>query len=116
MESEPTQKTWLPQPKQIRGIDIPDRNGGWDWKGKGLLRFVSSHWEVLSWGERESERWMITWFGKSLFTPEGVDSYSDLKEGGSEELLEEIMASLKSCGVGDVEEMCEKEMREITRD
>ena len=53
--SSPTEKTWMPQPKSIRGVDTPDESvpGGaaWNWRGRGWLKVASSHWEVLGWGE-----------------------------------------------------------------
>lgn len=44
--SEPTQKTWLPQPKSIKGVDtpVPGVEAAWNWRGKGLLKIASSHW------------------------------------------------------------------------
>ncbi|KAE8452490.1 hypothetical protein EG329_000392 [Mollisiaceae sp. DMI_Dod_QoI] len=107
VESSPTKRTLLPQPKKIEGIDTPDpeREGAWDWRGKGLLRIASSHWEVLGWGEwgegegqRERERWVVTWFAPSLFTPAGVDVYSDRKEGGSEALVRDVLGALERMG------------------
>lgn len=80
---------------------------------------ASSHWEILGWGERPreggdgKERWAVTWFAPTLFTKEGVDIYSDRKEGLSEETLGEIMAALKGCGVKAVGEMCERDMRAV---
>ena len=99
--------------------------GAWDWRGRGLLRFVGSRWEVLGWGERplsrgsdgegEVERWVVTWFAPTLFTAEGIDVYSDRREGGSEGLVREILAELASLakGKGKLGEMVEREMREV---
>jgi hypothetical protein len=43
-----------------------------------LLKIASSHWEVLGWGEEEGtgNKWIVTCFAKTLFTPAGVDLYS----------------------------------------
>ncbi|RYP31221.1 hypothetical protein DL767_005850 [Monosporascus sp. MG133] len=92
--------------KTVEGIDRPDPDcpGAWDWRGKGWLRIASSHWEVLGYGERPLaaaeggagvERWVVTWFAPTLFTQEGLDIYSDRREGLSRETLEAIMEALK---------------------
>ncbi|KAH6713575.1 hypothetical protein BKA61DRAFT_606008 [Leptodontidium sp. MPI-SDFR-AT-0119] len=120
--SEPTAKTWLPQPKSIRGIDTPDSSvpdgGAWNWRGKGWLRIASSHWEVLGWGEYEGEKWVVTWFEKSLFTPAGVDVYSERKGGVSKGLEEEVRRCIERGGAGrDVGALCEGgELREVVID
>ncbi|RYP80663.1 hypothetical protein DL769_002345 [Monosporascus sp. CRB-8-3] len=92
--------------KTVEGIDRPDPSspGAWDWRGKGWLRIASSHWEVLGYGQRPLaaaeggegvERWVVTWFAPTLFTQEGLDIYSDRREGLSRETLEAIMDALK---------------------
>ncbi|KAF8863966.1 hypothetical protein BDZ45DRAFT_582855 [Acephala macrosclerotiorum] len=118
VESEPTEKTWMPQPKAIHGIDTPDPStpAAWNWRGKGLLKIASSHWEVLGWGEREGERWVVTWFAPSLFTPAGVDVYSDRKEGGSEGLVKEVLGALEEMECVEVSGVCKQEMRAVKLD
>ncbi|KIR67286.1 hypothetical protein I314_02504 [Cryptococcus bacillisporus CA1873] len=64
----------------VRGIDTlsPASNGAtFDWKGKGLLFFVHSHWEVLGYGKdvEQGLEWAVTYFSKTLFTPAGIDIY-----------------------------------------
>nr|KIR87733.1 hypothetical protein I308_01760 [Cryptococcus tetragattii IND107] len=64
----------------VRGTDIlsPASNGAtFDWKGKGLLFFVHSHWEVLGYGKdvEQGLEWAVTYFSKTLFTPAGIDIY-----------------------------------------
>ncbi|OXC67480.1 hypothetical protein AYX13_03989 [Cryptococcus neoformans] len=64
----------------IKGIDTlsPGSNGAtFDWKGKGLLFFVHSHWEVLGYGKEVEQglEWAVTYFSKTLFTPAGIDIY-----------------------------------------
>ena len=58
VEYEPTDKTAVR--KTVQGVDTQAAAGGgtgetgaggWDWRGKGWLFFVGSHWEVLGWGE-----------------------------------------------------------------
>ncbi|KAL1877587.1 hypothetical protein VTK73DRAFT_8496 [Phialemonium thermophilum] len=97
----------------------------WNWRGRGWLFFVTSKWEVLGWGERPLgsgangdgeqgvERWIVTWFAPTLFTKEGVDVYSDRREGGSPELVEEILQALKTHKAKPLAEMCEKDMRPV---
>ncbi|OXM82162.1 hypothetical protein C364_00274 [Cryptococcus neoformans Bt63] len=64
----------------VKGIDTlsPGSNGAtFDWKGKGLLFFVHSHWEVLGYGKdvEQGLEWAVTYFSKTLFTPAGIDIY-----------------------------------------
>lgn len=106
--------------KSVAGVDTacgPSDTGSWDWRGKGLLGFVTSHWEILGWGERESgngtERWVVTWFAPTLFTKEGIDLYSDRKEGMSPELAKEILAGLKGLEAKSVVEMVGNDMEEV---
>lgn len=67
------------------------------------MKIASSHWEVLGWGEDEEggEKWVVTWFQASLFTPMGVDVYSDRKEGVSEALFGRIQRALEDSGAGE---------------
>jgi len=113
VENEPTERTLLPQPKSIRGVDTPDGEGAWAWRGKGLLRIASSRWEVLGWGERDGERWVVTWFAPSLFTPAGVDVYSGRREGISEGLFEVVEKALEGLRAREVAELCKNEMRAV---
>jgi hypothetical protein len=111
--------------KNIKGIDTAtlasearsSDTSVWDWRGKGWLAFVTSHWEVLGWGERERdgrvERWVVTWFAPTLFTKEGVDVYSDHPSGGSNELIHDIMNALVSLDAHQVVDMVEKDMRPV---
>ena len=113
VESVPTARTLLPQPKAIRGIDTPDGDGAWAWRGKGLLKIASSRWEVLGWGEREGERWVVTWFAPSMFTPAGVDIYSSRKEGISEGLYKDVQLALEKLEAREVATLCTKEMMAV---
>jgi hypothetical protein len=92
--------------------------GVWDWRGKGWLFFVTSHWEILGWGERPAkdggvERWVVTWFAKTIFSAEGIDIYSDRKEGCSAETVGEVLEALKAMEVKHLAELVEKDMREV---
>jgi hypothetical protein len=111
--SVPTAKTWMPQPKSIKGIDTPDGEGGWNWRGKGMLKMATSHWEVLGWGERRDERWVVTWFAPSLFTPAGLDIYCSKKEGISGQLYKDISEALTNLEVKEMADLVEAEMQEV---
>lgn len=82
--------------KTVHGIDTPNRAfpGSYDWRGKGLLKIASSHWEVLGYGLEEGG-WAVTYFAKTLFTPAGVDVYSREKGGLSEGLMGSIQDEMK---------------------
>ncbi|KAK4140789.1 uncharacterized protein C8A04DRAFT_31660 [Dichotomopilus funicola] len=131
--------------KRIQGVDtaVTKGDGGaWDWRGSGLLFFVGSHWEVLGWGERplskpssssssspssqgqgengggaepEVERWVVTWFAPTVFTAEGLDVYSDRREGPSEGLARDVLAELERVckGQGKLGVIVERDMREV---
>lgn len=107
--------------RTVAGVDTAcaaagtdEATGSWDWRGKGLLGFVTSHWEVLGWGERDDgERWAVTWFAPTLFTKEGVDLYSDRREGMSEALAGEVLARLKGLGAKELVDMVEADMRPV---
>lgn len=47
--------------KSVCGIDTPDpaRHAMDSWKGRGLLKIASSHWEVLGYGDDEGG-WIVT--------------------------------------------------------
>jgi hypothetical protein len=114
VSNKPLKKGLIPSMEEIHGIDYPcDKNGDevkdaadaaqWHWKGKGWLKIAGgSRWEVLGWGERDGERWVVTWFAASRFSPQGMDVYCDGKEGISEGLYGEIERALKGLGVKEV--------------
>ena len=94
---------------EIRGLDkaaVSDSTkdagrGEWDWRGKGWLKIAGSHWEVLGWGEEEGRgegkgnKWVVTIFAKTLFTPAGIDVYSKSREGVQAETLGGIKKALE---------------------
>ena len=109
--------------KSVAGVDTcsssgPGETSAWDWRGKSWLFFVHSHWEVLGWGERPLpdgsgvERWVVTWFAPTVFTKEGVDFYSDHREGLSEAATAELMAALRK-GPAPLAEMVDKDMKPV---
>ncbi|KAI0869491.1 hypothetical protein GGS24DRAFT_478575 [Hypoxylon argillaceum] len=107
--------------KTVLGIEKPDPNvpGAWNWRGKGWLAIASSHWELLGWGERPLasgegvERWAVTWFAPTLFTEEGLDLYSDRKEGLEKETADDIIEALKQLQVPKLVQLVEKKMAEV---
>ncbi|KAK0704794.1 hypothetical protein B0H67DRAFT_603837 [Lasiosphaeris hirsuta] len=104
--------------KSVAGIDTAAAAGNssvWSWRGKGWLFFVTSHWEILGWGERtrpdgEVERWLVSWFAATTFTKEGLDILTDRKEGVGEETAGEILQALKGLEAKRVVELVEKDM------
>lgn len=103
--------------KTVHGVDTASGkdSGAWDWRGKGLLAIASSHWEILGYGERDREQWVVTYFAKTLFTPSGVDVYSRSENGLSEELVTGIRNALNALADPDVKKLAQ-EMFEIKRD
>lgn len=63
--------------KSIKGIDTPNESdaSSFVWRGKGLLKVVSSNWKVAL-RDEEDGQWAVIYFSKTLFTPEGVDIIS----------------------------------------
>jgi hypothetical protein len=99
VEYEPI-KSAKPKLKNVRGVDTV--GDSFKWRGSSWLFFVTSRWEILGWGEVMSEdgkevieRWVVTWFAATTFTKEGIDFYSDRKEGMSKETYEGIVKGLK---------------------
>jgi hypothetical protein len=85
--------------KTVSGTDTPAGSVAWNWRGNGWLIIVSSHWEVLGWGEEEGGegeggQWVVTYFAKTLFTPAGIDIYSRRKEGLKEGTLQAVKQAL----------------------
>lgn len=69
---------------------------------------ASSHWEVLGWGEEQNNngnKWAVTCFAKTLFTPAGIDVYSQGRRGVLPETLEEIKTALAQVDDEDIKKM-----------
>ena len=116
VEYEPTKKSGVL--KSVEGIDTAAADGGWDWRGKGWLFFVGSHWELLAWGEAplddgQTERWAVTWFAPTVFTKEGIDVYCDKREGLSEKTYAAVMEALKKVEAKELVGMVEKDMQAV---
>ena len=105
----------------VHGVDkcasTGDSRGEWDWRGKGLLMIASSHWEILGWGEEDGtgNKWIVTEFAKTLFTPAGLDVYSKDRKGLKAETLEDIKKALEGVEDADVRKLS-PEIFEITCD
>lgn len=123
--------------KSVHGIDTAstatDKKGdetkdetaptAWNWRGKGWLFFVSSHWEVIAWGDVGSdaenevkERFVVTWFAPTLFTKEGIDFYSDRREGLSDETRQTLLqafAQFKGGPADAIAQMVERDMKPV---
>lgn len=94
----------------IRGVDkaaVGDSRGEWDWRGKGWLMIASSHWEVLAWGEEagSGNKYVVTMFAKTMFTPAGIDVYSQARTGVAAETLASIKEGLFNVDDSDVKKM-----------
>ncbi|GAD99757.1 conserved hypothetical protein [Paecilomyces variotii No. 5] len=87
--------------------------GSWSyhWRGKGWLMIVSSRWEVLGYGsvpgavgadctnsDGHSIDWAVTYFAKTLFTPEGIDIYARPSTELPGALVEQIKKEMKAIG------------------
>lgn len=95
----------------VHGVDkcasSGDGRGEWDWRGKGWLMIASSHWEVMGWGEESGtgNKWLVTEFAKTLFTPAGIDVYSRDRGGLQTETLEGIKQALEGIEDADVRKL-----------
>lgn len=95
----------------VKGIDkasgTASTRGEWDWRGKGWLMIASSHWEVLAWGEEPdtNNKWVVTMFAKTLFTPAGIDVYSQARTGLKPGTLQDIKSALAQVDDLNVKEM-----------
>ena len=81
-----------------------------------MLMMVSSHWEVLGYGDLEDEhQWAVTYFSKTLFTPAGIDVYSRKKQGLPEVFLPAVKEALAGIEHEPVQKLAE-EIFEVKRD
>jgi hypothetical protein len=80
-----------------RSSKTADLEYGWafNWRGKGVLAIASSKWEILGWGEEVSgNTWIVSFFGKTLFTPAGIDILSSSPNGPSKDTVHSIKQQL----------------------
>ncbi|KAH6654569.1 hypothetical protein BKA67DRAFT_283360 [Truncatella angustata] len=86
--------------KTVAGVDTDLGKGDWKWRGKGLLKLITSEWKVLGYGQLPTgedgqvERWMVIWFAKTMFTEEGMDILTERKDGLPQQTLETIKKGL----------------------
>ena len=100
--------------KDVHGVSTAsdDSHWAWDWRGKGLLKVASSHWEVLAFGdEPDGNQWIVTHFTKTLFTPAGLDIYSRKREGPNENILQGTKDALKKMEDSTLQQMAEEVFR-----
>lgn len=95
--------------KTIKGIDKPIIKNGlqeWRWHGNGWLKVFKSNWKILSYGRdlhststnHKNEvriEWMIIYFSKTLFTPNGIDLYCNQSIGFSDALKQKLITELR---------------------
>lgn len=103
--------------KSVHGLDKPEEGGwAWHWRGKGWLMIASSRWEVLGYGEDNiKNKWVVTYFAKTMFTPAGVDLYSRDPGGLSKETVEGIKKALVGLGHEEVGKLAD-ELFEVKMD
>lgn len=89
------------------GQDDEKASLAYHWRGKGWLMIASSKWEILGYGDEQGtgNKWVVTYFAKTLFTPAGVDFYSR-KGNLKSETVEEIKGALARLD-GDVKALAE---------
>lgn len=82
--------------KTVHGIDTASDEGAanWDWRGKGWLKLVTSHWEILGVGQDSGVEWAVVFFASTYLTPFGMDILSKSKESVSAETLSAIKEAL----------------------
>jgi len=73
-----------------------EHDGTWDWHGRGLIKLARAHWECLGWGRDEESgvEWMVTFFVKTAFTPDGINVYARAPDRLPGELLARIEEAL----------------------
>lgn len=99
----------------VHGIDKLTATGeardAWDWHSKGALALAGplakSHWEVLGWGEEAGtgNKWVVTMFAKTMFTPPGIDVYSRDRGGLGQDTLARLKLALGQVDDADVRKM-----------
>ncbi|MFI5663816.1 hypothetical protein [Streptomyces sp. NPDC051684] len=80
--------------RRIRGVDtrLTGRAGSvYRWRGRGVLRVLSSEWEVREVGADDA--WAVIVFSRSLVTPAGVDVVVRDDRLGDASVLKEALES-----------------------
>ncbi|KAL9030668.1 MAG: hypothetical protein Q9196_001234 [Gyalolechia fulgens] len=104
--------------KTMRGTDTPSPSDprAWTWRGNGMLKFVTSHCQILGYGEAEDEEhgggdWLVIWAQRSIFSPAVLNLCTRHKEG----MREEWVAGVKEVCGGMGDEQLEKTVGSIYR-
>ena len=83
----------------------------YNWRGRGWLFWVTSRWQILGCSADPSPEnagaWAVTYFAKTLFTPEGLDLYCRSAEGLPADVVAEILGKAKGLG-GNVARLAEQ--------
>jgi hypothetical protein len=86
--------------QDIRGTDTQDpiKTGHFTWRGKGLLWFFSSSWDVVMIGSlaETNTEFMVITFSSTLFTPAGMDILCREPLPFSQSALEEVLGQVKN--------------------
>jgi len=102
-ESEFSHVRGISRPVEVEGVQF---GLAFHWRGKGWLMVASSSWEILGYGTDEAAEsqndYVVTYFGKTLFTPAGLDIYTRTKNSLSETTLMAIKSALKELGNDDI--------------
>lgn len=107
--------------RNVAGADYADENAtsaataaataeeadgsGWDWRGKGIIAAAYSTWSIIGWGEEGGNKWMVTYFRKTVFTPAAVQMYSWNEGGLDEVLVEKLKRCLNDNGSAEVRKL-----------
>lgn len=99
--------------KQVRGTDTVGKDGSYVWRGKGFGLLKTGTWEVLGWGgggksaaaansfagaqpgDTTADQWIITYFGRTMFSAPGISICARRKSGLSEKMLRRLMEGLR---------------------
>ncbi|MGG5328949.1 hypothetical protein [Enterococcus sp. AZ163] len=84
--------------KSIVGIDTVVKNG-FEWRGKGLLKLLRSHWSVAG----KNETILVIRFEASLVTPAGVDVLIRATDDKNADLKEILANSFEKFGLTTTE-------------
>lgn len=78
---------------------------GFDWRGKGIIAAAYSTWSIIGWGEEGGNKWMVTYFRKTVFTPAAVQMYSWNESGLNDVLVEKLKRCLSENGSAEVRKL-----------
>lgn len=89
--------------KLVLGVDQPAADGFFEWRGlQHVTRLTTSRWRVVAVDESAADaadRWAVTAFEKTLFTPAGVDIYCRSRDLSSAARAAAV-AALADAGLG----------------